>query len=70
MARMSSRGCTACLETTTCWVCLGAGVLELRAGQIGPCHRCYGSGLCAGCQPIRIIDLDLAHGHDVEIEAG
>jgi hypothetical protein len=49
--------CTACLGSTGCWVCLGAGILELRAGQIGPCHRCFGSGLCAACQPIRIIDL-------------
>lgn len=60
--------CVACLGSTGCWVCLGAGVLELRAGQIGPCHRCLGSGLCSSCQPIRSITL--TDGPAVTSDAG
>ena len=49
--------CTACLDDERCWVCLGTGLIDTRDGGPGPCHRCYASGACDGCQTITIDDV-------------
>jgi hypothetical protein len=51
--------CDGCLGSERCWVCLGRGVLDSRAG-VRPCHRCYGSGRCSLCRQINLVDFDLA----------
>jgi hypothetical protein len=33
------------------------GLLDTPTGDPAPCHRCYASGACAGCQTITIGDV-------------
>ena len=44
--------CAGCLGSEQCWVCLGAGNVELRPTEVAPCVRCVGSGKCFVCQDI------------------
>lgn len=53
-----NRVCIGCLDSEQCWVCQGQGILESRAGEIAPCHRCYGSGRCPLCREIRLTDIE------------
>jgi hypothetical protein len=55
-----SATCDGCLGLLTCWVCLGTGAVENRHAQAVACMRCFGTGKCAKCQTIAVIDLDRA----------
>ena len=42
--------CDGCLGSAKCWVCLGRGQLERSDGELTPCGRCHGSGVCPLCE--------------------
>ena len=46
---MSAPSCSACLGTRKCWVCEGAGRVEVSPDRFQPCARCGGTGVCTEC---------------------
>ena len=51
--------CAGCLDDRRCWVCLGTGVID-RDRTVDTSTSCYGSAVCAYCQPIKIDDVGRA----------
>ena len=49
--------CDGCLGGQRCWICLGNGLLDVKTGEVKPCHRCFGTGKCSYCQTIKVDDL-------------
>jgi hypothetical protein len=58
--------CDGCLGDRRCWVCLGAGVIDVAKGVVEPCQRCFGAGICPWCQEISIVDVGRSPALQVE----